>query len=216
MALYHNIQRYATDLLREAYFRSFERTLTDLQARGILQHHKTLGNTDILDLTYDPQQARRFALDEANKREPFTSGDYSSIYQVVVRLLNHPDEPLPVKFRGRTVYPAPYNIYELETVTRYALQDRAFGISHLGPDDNDAYGMVMNVTEWLYHPVEAPQGWATLPKMNPRATLRDSLLVPPTMRGDDLQAAPTWDWLGAMLQSVKRRVLGRFGLAEMW
>lgn len=48
---YKTREGYAGNLLREAYFRRRGQALQDLECAGILQHHKTIGPTDVLDLS---------------------------------------------------------------------------------------------------------------------------------------------------------------------
>ena len=213
---YKVMEGYAGDLLREGYYRHRGKELLDLQVRGILQHHKTIGSTDVLDLTYDTELARRYALHKQTghpwprKSEPFKPGDYSSIHQVVVRLLGHSDEPLPILFHGEQIRFAPFNICPLESVTEYAQSDRGFGISHLGPEDNDPFGMIMNVTEWRYHPTEDPAGWRDLPAWQSHPRVRYSPSGEVLDTADLLGEPPGLGWLKQLLSEIRWRVERRF------
>jgi hypothetical protein len=211
------MEGYAGDLLREGYYRQRGEALLDLQVRGILQHHKTIGPTDVLDLTYDTELAKRYAmLHEQSqapwprKPEPFAPGDYSSIHQVIVRLLGHSDGPLPVLFRGQELRLAPFNVCPLESVTEYAQSDRGFGISHLGPEDNDPFGMVMNVTEWRYHTTENPLGWRDLPAWRSHPGVRYSPSGKVLDTADLLGDPPRLKRLTKLLNEIRSRVERRF------
>jgi FRG domain len=79
---------YATNLLREAYWRHKRKVLQDLEACGILQHHKTIGPTDLLDLSYDLDVAKAFALSDYirgkyTEKKWLGPEDYSCVYKTM-------------------------------------------------------------------------------------------------------------------------------------
>jgi FRG domain len=54
--------RIACNVLKQRFFETHGKPLTDIEARGILQHHYVIGPTDMLDLSYDLGVAKWFAL----------------------------------------------------------------------------------------------------------------------------------------------------------
>jgi len=101
----------AGNLLREAYWRHDSRALQDLEACGILQHHNTIGDADILDLSYEPDVAKLFALSELTSsgyeaKSWRDEEDYSCVYKIVVRVLGGTDQPIELSHHGSlTVLP---------------------------------------------------------------------------------------------------------------
>jgi hypothetical protein len=206
---YKEIEGYAGDLLRQGYFRYREDALQDLQVRGILQHHKVIGATDILDLTYDVERARAYALNSGDSSG--NCDDYAFIYQIVIRVLGGTRKPLPCTFRGRPVKLLPWNICPLSMVSELAEGDRGFGVSHLGPIDRDNYGMVLNVTTWRYHPRVALDGWSDL--LIDRTTMGISAVsaISQLETASPFMVPPEPMWLEDLLGDVKHRVANRFG-----
>ena len=47
--------------MREAYFKKFQRPLQTPEAASVLQHYKIFGDTDILDLSWDPDVAYEYS-----------------------------------------------------------------------------------------------------------------------------------------------------------
>jgi hypothetical protein len=212
---YKRMEGYACDLLREAYYRTRGDFLQHLQTQGILQHHKTIGDTDVLDLSWASEMAKVFALFELHG-ETFSpkdwteDDDYSCIYQIVVRVLGAGREPLPELLQGRSITLLPYNVYPLDMATESARRERGFGIWGLGPNDLDNYGMILNVTEWRFHPRTDPDGWRALGGPELIALDEDE-----SRRGDPQQILPPEpEWLDDLLADVRERVEQRFGSIE--
>ncbi|WP_433305443.1 hypothetical protein ACQP2F_18085 [Actinoplanes sp. CA-030573] len=211
---YKRVEGYATNLLREAYLRLRDQPLLDLQAVGILQHHHTIGATDVLDLTYDIEVAKLFALvdfeplsDDGQIKEFRGEDDYSSVFQIVVRSLGR-DQPmdLPPPYQGRLQL-LPYNVFPLSVVTESADRERGFGVSGFGPDDMDNYGTVLNITEWRYHPRSNPEGWDAI------GGVPDVQRLAPATWAEKrrlLGLAPDAHWLEDLLSDVRQRVWSRF------
>jgi hypothetical protein len=124
---------YAGNLLREAYWRYGHRILQDLQAYGILQHHKAIGDTDILDLSYEPDVAKLFALSDLTPAGNYVAKswtdveDYSCIYKVVVRVIGGTSEPIDLPpYSPLNILP--FNICPLSSATEVAARDCGFGV----------------------------------------------------------------------------------------
>lgn len=93
--------RVASNVVKQAVFERENIVLTMVQARGVLQHYGIIGATDVLDLTYDVNVAKWFALntwDRASgcyqpkrfieKEDPDKAYDeYSLVYAVIVRAI---------------------------------------------------------------------------------------------------------------------------------
>jgi hypothetical protein len=54
----------AANIVKEIFWERQRIALADIQARGILQHHGVIGATDILDLSYEINVAKWFALNQ--------------------------------------------------------------------------------------------------------------------------------------------------------
>jgi len=209
---YKKKELYATDLLREAYFRFRNLCLTDLQARGILQHHKTIGPTDVLDLTSDIETAKWFALHEYDASQRYQAkswhgdADFSSVYQVIVRVLGETREPLPILFHGRPLTLLPFNVCPLELVGERPRRQRGFGVSHLGSKDSDALGMILNVTEWRYHPELEPHGWDVIGGPECRFPGPEDCPADPVAEiENEYMLPPEPEWLSDLLGEVRQR-----------
>jgi hypothetical protein len=150
--------------------------MTDIQARGILQHHKIEidrelnGNTDILDLSYDINIAKWFALNSWNRKigkfekKKFKETEFekayeetSLVYQVVTRVIGGMDKILPIQFNGIDIQLVPWNLSPLWS--ERPERQKGFGISDIGPGDFDKNGAIMNIVEHRYHPKFFPNGW---------------------------------------------------------
>jgi hypothetical protein len=210
---YMTCEGYATDLLREAYFRLREQPLQDLQAIGILQHHKII-NTSVLDLSYDLEVAKLFALvnlGEGNNVQVKSwrhEHDYSSVFKVIVRLLDRDGEPLelPAPYRGQLQL-LPFNICPLSAVTDTADRERGFGAWGFGENDLDKFGTVLNITEWRYHPTSNPNGWDGIGGVPDARLLAESTWLE---RRRLLGLAPEPRWLEELELDIRRRVARRF------
>jgi hypothetical protein len=210
---YKRREGYATDLLREAYFRLREQPLLDVQAVGILQHHKTIGDTDVLDLTYDVDTAKLFALIDlvdGNNIYPKSwrgEDDYSSVYKIIVRPLGGDDPPLelPPPYQGHLQL-LPYNIVPLSAVAETGDLERGFGAWGFGPGDLDNFGTVLNITEWRYHPTSNPHGWGAIGGVPDVEQLAESTW---RERQQLLGLAPESPWLEELLSDVRTRMASR-------
>ena len=59
---YQRKARVASNVAKQAVFEQQNIVLTNVQARGLLQHYGIIGATDVLDLTFDVNVAKWFAL----------------------------------------------------------------------------------------------------------------------------------------------------------
>jgi hypothetical protein len=135
---YKKVETYAANIIKEVFWKQKQTALTDIQARGILQHHKILGDTDLLDLTHNVQVAKwfalhsvtnhgatrkRFAVTECKTEDDFWKAydESSLIYQIVVRILGGSNslntepalsgEPMDIKpFPSGPLHLLPWNL----------------------------------------------------------------------------------------------------------
>lgn len=206
---------YAGNVIKQTFWEQQAVALDDVRACGILQHHGTVGPTDILDLSYDLNVAKWFALnrwDRATRRYvPKTFGRHvneddmldeaSYIYAVIVRALGATKDPLPVKIKGLDVRLLPWNLNPLWS-TRPAAQ-RGFGVWGLGVDDFDKFGAVLSVVEARYHPHGADTGWDHLggPSFTVDGRTYDAIEDSSSLQ--DLLFPPEEPWLANALAVVK-------------
>lgn len=215
---YKSKEGYAGNLLREAYWNHGHRVLQDLQACGILQHHKTIGNTDILDLSYEPDIAKAFALSDHTEREYVPKAwrdeeDYSYVYKFIVRVVGGTPKPieLPPPYKGSLPL-LPFNICPLSSATELAERDRGFGVWGFGVNDADNFGMALNITELRYHPESSPHGWDVIggPLLEGAELARE---MTTRQRRELLGLPPEPRWLDEVLREVRKRVADRFDLS---
>ncbi len=173
---YKKLEAYGTNLVKQAFLERDNIYMTDIQARGILQHHKIEidrelnGNTDILDLSYDINIAKWFALNSWNRKigkfekKKFKETEFekayeetSLVYQVVTRVIGGMDKILPKQFNGIDIQLVPWNLSPLWS--ERPERQKGFGISDIGPGDFDKNGAIMNIVEHRYHPKFFPNGW---------------------------------------------------------
>jgi hypothetical protein len=125
----------ATNVLKQRFWERESKCLTDLEARGVLQHHsgrkrlgQILGPTDILDLTFDVNVAKWFALNVASpdgsyQKKTFTNEpkqawkESSFVYMILVRPIGEFDltgipEAAPL-FRGLRLAEWPSEAYDI-------------------------------------------------------------------------------------------------------
>ena len=74
-AKYKRRATYAGNVVRQTFWEQQAVALDNLRACGLLQHHGTVGPTDILDLSYDLDVAKWFAL---NRLDPTTIPPWGS------------------------------------------------------------------------------------------------------------------------------------------
>src|SRR5215469_3386676 len=147
------------------------------------------GPTDILDLSYDVNVAKWFALnvwDEtsrcyrqksfAERIDPNKAYDeYSLVYTVVARSIGtfvppeirtelaHFDQLTLKPWNGDDIVNEdskllpPRNLSPLWS-TR-AERQSGFGLAGVGPHDDDAWGSVLSISEYPFHPTFSPDGW---------------------------------------------------------
>lgn len=186
---YKRKARVGANLVKQAVFEMQNVALSNVQARGVLQHYGIIGPTDILDLTYDINIAKWFALNvwdqESARHRPkrFVEHDdhdkafdeYSVIYMVVVRAIGIEvarELAETLANLGRLTF-APWdgsNFDEQENVqlpprnlsplwSTRAKRQSGFGLLGVGPQDDDGWGSVLGIYEHAFHPVFSPNGW---------------------------------------------------------
>jgi hypothetical protein len=179
--------RVASNVVKQAVFERENAVLTHVQARGVLQHYGIIGATDVLDLTYDVNVAKWFALnvwDHASgcyrpkrfveDKDPDKAYDeHSLVYTVVVRaigmqvapefaqdLARHGRLTFAVRNGGKKENPItlpPRNLSPLWSVR--AKRQSGFGLLGVGPRDDDRWGSVLGIYEHAFHPAFSPNGW---------------------------------------------------------
>ena len=162
---------YAGNVIKQAFWENETVALDNVRAVGVLQHHGTIGRTDVLDLSYEMNVAKWFALNDWDsenqcyKQKTFSYysdeeamlDEASYIYAVVVRALGGTKGPLPVQIHGQNVHLLPWNLNPLWSTRPQA--QRGFGVWGFGVDDFDKFGAVLSVVEARYHPFGAETGW---------------------------------------------------------
>ena len=189
MHRYRRRARVASNLVKQAVFERHNMVLTNVQARGVLQHYGIIGATDVLDLTYDVNVAKWFALNVWDREsgcyrpksfvehhDPDKAFDeHSLIYTVVVRTIGtHVENDLAAQLAnfGKLTFAA-WNgddFAEEALVTlpprnlsplwsTRAARQSGFGLLGVGPHDDDAWGSVLAIHEHAFHPTFTPDGW---------------------------------------------------------
>ena len=94
-----NHARIACNILKQRFFENVNKPLTNIEAKGILQHHYILGPTDIVDFSYNINVAKWFALNKwtgqkyvqkvFHKNTDRKRGliEASRVYEVAIRLV---------------------------------------------------------------------------------------------------------------------------------
>jgi hypothetical protein len=186
---YRRKVRVASNVVKQAVFERHKLVLTNVQARGVLQHYRIIGATDVLDLTYDVNIAKWFALNDWDKakkvnraksfpdrRDPEEAFDeYSLVYTVVVRsigmIVERKFAAELAEFRQLTFegwkgeQPSDGEMIALPSRNLSPLwsaraeRQSGFGLLGVGPEDDDAWGSVLAIHEHAFHPAFAPNGW---------------------------------------------------------
>jgi hypothetical protein len=189
---YRRKARVASNLVKQAVFERHKIVLSNVQARGVLQHYVIIGATDVLDLTYDVNVAKWFALNEWDRAldhyrpkrflehdDPDKAFDeYSLIYTVVVRTIGTLVEKSLSEQLAKT---GNLNFVALKGgdfthETLVALPPRnlsplwsmraerqsGFGLLGVGPREDDAWGSVLAIHEHAFHPTFSPDGWSRI------------------------------------------------------
>ena len=180
--------RIVGNILKQRFFENKNKPLTDIEAVGIMQHHCLLGPTDLLDLTYDINVAKWFALNERQQHGEYqakrfktasskeeASRDASRIVLIAVRTIGSMPIPKDVWDHLHTGLSADLweGYAESETVAQfetrpinlaplwseYPRRQRGFGLRGIDPMDADPHGAVVAAWEYLYHPCYFPDGW---------------------------------------------------------
>jgi hypothetical protein len=189
MRRYRRKARVAANVVKQAVFEQQNIVLTNVQARGLLQHYGIIGPTDVLDLSYDVNVAKWFALnvwDPANgcyRQKSFLEHDdperaydeYSLVYTVVVRAIATQLDPRAIaelaNFEGLTL--TAWGSGETLDLSASSLPPRnlsplwstraarqsGFGLVGVGPVDHDGWGSVLAICEHRFHPTFSPYGW---------------------------------------------------------
>lgn len=180
--------RIACNVLKQRFLETQGRPLTDMEARGILQHHYIIGSTDMLDLSYDLNVAKWFALNT------FAKGRYCKklfretsdirratdetvfIYKVVVRAIGGVEVAGEAK---RFLTPGVelklwddlIGLDHLPDCTTtapfnlaplwstYPKRQRGFGLRGLMPGELDIFGSILSIREYPFHPLLYEKGW---------------------------------------------------------
>lgn len=183
---FKNRSIYASNIIKQVFWERQGIGLQDIQANGILQHHKVIGDTDILDISYDINVAKWFSLNRYDqstnswqtkrfleKTNLWDAYDEASfVYLIIVRVLGLGTLPmiLPGDFalddafgKHRTGeqrnnnHLMPWNLSPL--YSNRPNRQKGFGVRGLQRNDYDPYGMVLSVCEFRFHPVFFPNGW---------------------------------------------------------
>ena len=152
-----------------------------------MQHYNLIGPTDLLDLTFDVDVAKWFALNEwtghgeyrpkqfrAARSEKQAEADASRIVLAAVR----PIGSVPIAEEDwreltRETSPRLWEGSETEELSQfetpsfnlgplwseYPRRQRGFGLCGIGPMDADPNGAILAAWEYLYHPEYFPDGW---------------------------------------------------------
>lgn len=180
--------RVACNVLKQRFLETAGKPLTDMEARGILQHHYIIGPTDMLDLSYDLSVAKWFALNT------FTNGRYSAklfhekhdiqrateetafIYKVVVRAIGSIEVAGEAKRFLTTGVELKLwddligfgDVPERTTTapsnlaplwSTYPKRQRGFGLRGMMPGELDVFGSILSIREYPFHPVFYAKGW---------------------------------------------------------
>ena len=181
--------RICGNVLKQRFLEQENKPLTELEAIGVMQHHYIIGPTDVVDLTYDINVAKWFALNEFVERgyvqKKFAKNDRaqaideaSRVYTVVVRSI--PSLPLDeaaskVLTAGLTVSwwrdlatmesSGPARLEEAPPSNLAPLwsdfpkQQSGFGLRGICESDTDPCGSILSVVEHAFHPICFPNGW---------------------------------------------------------
>jgi FRG domain len=180
--------RVASNVLKQRFLEHENKPLTDLEARGILQHHYVIGPTDMVDLSFDLNVAKWFSLNR------FANGGYqqkvfrektdarkaaeeaSCVYGVAVRAIGSvPLDGEAAQFLtpGVTLNwweglgflssepPKPkVPPYNLAPLwSEFPRRQKGFGLRGIYPGELDKFGAVLVVTEHPFHPTFFRNGW---------------------------------------------------------
>ncbi|MGH2359428.1 MAG: FRG domain-containing protein [bacterium] len=185
---YRRRVRVAANVVKQGVFEQENVVLTNVQARGVLQHYGIIGSTDVLDLSYDVNVAKWFALNvwdraagcyrqksfDEHQDADKAHDEVSLVYTVVVRQIATQVDPSNVaeleKFgrltlRGRGGEPVAEPLASLPARNVFPLwstraeRQAGFGLLGVGPRDDDAWGSVLGIYEHCFHPTFFPDGW---------------------------------------------------------
>ena len=179
--------RILGNVLKQRFFEKHNKPLTEIEAVGIMQHHYLIGPTDLVDLTFDVNVAKWFALNEwTNDREyrakRFVARTEQEAFREASRILVVAVRPIgsvpltedewrrihagisPTIWEG---YAETEELSQFETPpsnlaplwSTYPRRQRGFGLRGIGPSDTDPNGAVLAAWEYLYHPNYFPDGW---------------------------------------------------------
>jgi FRG domain len=180
--------RVAANVVKQAVFEQENIVLTNVQARGVLQHYGIIGPTDVLDLSYDVNVAKWFALNVweqaagGYRRKQFLVHDdadkaydeWSIVYTVVARAIATQMDPGLVDYIARfgrltfrawaedrvALPPASLPPRNLSPLwSTRAERQAGFGLLGVGPGDDDGWGSVLGIHEHCFHPTFSPDGW---------------------------------------------------------
>ena len=179
--------RILGNVLKQRFFEKHNKPLTEIEAVGVMQHHYLIGPTDLVDLTFDVNVAKWFALNEWRKDREYRAKRFvarsheealreaSRILFVVVRPIGSVPLTEDEWRRSHTgLSPTIWEGYaETEELTQfetpasnlaplwstYPKRQRGFGLRGIGPMDSDPNGAVLAAWEYLYHPDHFPDGW---------------------------------------------------------
>ena len=180
--------RIVGNILKQRFLENENKALTDIEAAGIMQHHYLLGATDLLDLTFDINVAKWFALNEWQTRREYRKKQFvactseeealcgaSRIILIAVRSIGSMPIPkdvwdnLQIGIRSNLWdgYPEIETLSQFETLpsnlaplwSEFPKRQRGFGLRGIGPMDSDPDGAVLAAWEYVYHPHHFPDGW---------------------------------------------------------
>lgn len=191
VAKWSQASRILGNVLKQRFFENENKPLTDIEAVGVMQHHFLAGPTDLLDLTFDLNVAKWFALNERTpqggyRTKQFATApseedalrDASRIFLLVVRPIGSvpiPEDDWKELTAGVSVglwdgYADTEELSQFETTphnlgplwSEYPKRQSGFGLRGVGPMDSDPSGAVLAAWEYLYHPGRFPRGWDRL------------------------------------------------------
>ena len=224
--------RILGNILKQRFLEKHNKLLTETEAVGIMQHHYLIGPTDLLDLTFDVNIAKWFALNERTVKGDYRAKRFvarseeealreaSRILVVVVRPigsipLSRDDWEELNDGTSTTIwegYAETEELSQFETPpsnlgplwSTYPRRQRGFGLRGIGPSDADPYGAVLAAWEYLYHPQYFPDGWDGFE--GPEITIDGKVFA----KGEDSAGAAGHlfpeppDWLTATREEVDR------------
>lgn len=214
--LWRKKQTYAANVLKQVIWERYGKPVSDVEAKGLLQHYGLALPTAVTGASADVNVAKWFALNEyyryPNQYRPklFREendraqgyAEASCVYKIILLYLAQ-----PVSDKDDRLVPGPavpWNLMELWS--KGLTRQRGLGIYGIGPADQDHWGIVLNITEYAYHPRFYPSGWDEIG--GPVMTI-DGTSFNAFDKTDGLASyffPPEEEWLKIVLSYIRRRI----------